>query len=146
MVLKETTQDLLSESSAITYINNIQFTTPETLGVVNRPIAGTNRNRLVSGSFNMYLREATGGDPSTAELLTNIQNDPRTKTSSNTSFTVTVGPSDGSNIQFNVPAAEFDIPTVNFDEITNIGLTFAGQEPAASVGSGGELVITATKG
>jgi hypothetical protein len=46
---------------SVTISNNINFLTPESLGIVNQPLASITGTRSVSGSFTCYLDEATNG-------------------------------------------------------------------------------------
>lgn len=61
--------DITLTGGSITISNNITFLTPETLGVVNTPLAHVTGTRSVTGSFTAYLDEKTN---STIDLVEDL--------------------------------------------------------------------------
>lgn len=105
--------------------NNIEFLTPEILGVVNRPCGGFTGTREVSGNVTAYLKQ---GATATAGLLNDLSTDLSTVTQD---FDVKIHAGNGTNTATHVPQVEFhmphthlNIPTVNVEDVLSVDIGF----------------------
>lgn len=125
-----------------TMTNNITFLTPEQLNSLNIPIGNFTGARLVSGSITAYLRHGTG---ESAQLLRNIVTDTRVSHSDSANANIFIGGTIAPYMGFYMPATQFNFPTHNIEDIITITGEFQAQEPLASCGLGGEVIIFAKK-
>jgi len=125
-----------------TMTNNITFLTPEQLNSLNAPIGNFTGARLISGSITAYLRHGTG---ESAQLLRNIVTDPRVSHSSAANANIFIGGTTAPYLGFYMPSVQFNFPTHNIEDIITITGEFQAQEPAASCGLGGEVIIFAKR-
>lgn len=111
----------------ITISNNITYVTPETLGVVNKPLAHVAGNRTVSGNFTAYMDEATNG---TVDLFQNLAEKYNTVVQNSFALDFYVGGQTGADIvtapgiQFTFDNAHLEIPSVNFDDVISTEVNF----------------------
>lgn len=111
----------------ITISNNITYVTPETLGVVNKPLAHVAGNRTVSGNFTAYMDEVTNG---TVDLFQNLAERYNTVVQNSFALDFYVGGQASSDvvtapgIQFTFDNAHLEIPSVNFDDVISTEVNF----------------------
>lgn len=111
----------------ITISNNITYVTPETLGVVNKPLAHVAGNRTVSGNFTAYMDEATNG---TVDLFQNLAEKYNTVVQNSFALDFYVGGQTSADvvtapgIQFTFDNAHLEIPSVNFDDVISTEVNF----------------------
>lgn len=110
---------------SLTINNNIEFLTPEVLGVVNRPCGGFTGTREVSGSLTAYLK---AGAANTAGLLAELSTDLDTVTQD---FAVKIHAGNGTDTVANVPQVLFDlphthlnIPVINVEDVLTVEIGF----------------------
>lgn len=109
---------------SITFSNNVNFLTPEVLGVVNRPIGHIAGNKNVSGNFTAYLEESVAG--SSGQLLANAQADLTTITNSfNVLFTLG-GTGNTPRMEIQLPTAHLELPSVQSDDVIAVDIAFHG--------------------
>jgi len=132
---------------SLTITNNITYLTPETLGVVDTSIGSFSGARQVSGSLTMYLDTKADGSN---ELLSDL-----TKATDlvSTEFTMSLfmgGASSAATlVEFKLPKAHLQIPTIETADIISSTVEFAGQEGGTSTGgtpNKGDEVIVKYKG
>ena len=95
-----------------TISNNINYITPENLGVVNAPVTYYTGTRAISGSFNAYLKTGAGNQTST--LLSDMLTASSTSTEPKFSTEIQIG--GGSNtvkVEVEMPAVTLQIPTID---------------------------------
>ena len=117
---------------SITIANNITYLTPETLGVVDKPIGSFTGARNVTGSLTCYLDTKTNGsndllkDLSAATSLIQPSFD----------MSLFMGNASGTvpNIELDIPRAMLSIPTVEVADVISTTVEFAAL-PAAEVNS-----------
>jgi hypothetical protein len=108
---------------SITIANNITYLTPETLGVVDKPIGSFTGARNVTGSLTCYLDTKTNGsnqllkDLSAATGLIQPSFD----------FSLFMGNASGTvpNIELDIPRAMLSIPTVEVADVISTTVEFA---------------------
>lgn len=126
----------------ITINNNITYLTPEELAALNTPIGQFAGAREITGTLSAYLRS---GDNQTAGFRRNIVNDPSTNFAQRANANVRIGGSVAPYLSFWMPAVQFEFPTTSIEDVLGLTINFKAQEPTASMGSGGEIVLFARK-
>jgi len=121
--------------------NNINYLTPEELGVVNAPLANITGARSVSGSMTCYLDNADGESKS-GELFADLVSD--TETVRNVfNMSVNIGGTTGSTprVYFDLPTAHLEVPTVNVEDLLTLEVNFHGQVADGNVDNTDEATI-----
>jgi len=110
---------------SLTINNNIEFLTPENLGVVNQPCGGFTGTREISGNMTAYLKT---GATLTGGLLADLLTDSTTVTQD---FALKIHAGNGINTTTNVPQVLFDmphthinVPTVNVEDVLSVDIGF----------------------
>ena len=122
---------------SLTIANNITYVTPETLGVVDTPIGSFSGSRQVSGSLTMYLDTKADGSN---ELLSDL-----TKATDlvNTKFNMSLfmGGASGATplVEFDLPVAHFQIPSIETADIISSTVEFAAQ--GSNLSTGDEMTV-----
>lgn len=122
---------------SLTIANNITYVTPETLGVVDTPIGSFSGARQVSGSLTMYLDTKADGSN---ELLSDL-----TKATDlvNTSFDMSIFMGGASSatplVEFDLPKAHLQIPSIETADIISSTVEFAAQ--GTDLSTGNELTV-----
>lgn len=112
---------------SITINNNINFLTPEVLGVVNVPLGHVTGTRSVSGSFTCYLDEATNGS---IDLYQDLLNATTTVTNRfQLQFFVggkgsTAGYPGSPGVMLDMGQCHLEIPTINIDDVIGFEVNF----------------------
>lgn len=116
-----------------TISNNINYITPENLGVVNAPVTYYTGTRAISGSFNAYLKTGT---LQTSTLLTDMLAASATSTEPKYYTEIQIG--GGANavkVEVEMPAVTLQIPTIDAGGdilSTTINFTSQGFDGASS--------------
>jgi len=134
--LDNKTYDINITGGSLTFANNVTYVTPETIGVVDKPIGSFTGARLISGSLTMYLDTKSNGSN---QLLTDLAGATDLVTNSfdmrlYMGVAGTVG-SDGDSIgdddftapgvEFNMPRAQLSIPTIEVGDLISTSVEFA---------------------
>ena len=118
------TYDVTLTGGNITISNNINFITPETLGVINEPFGAVTGTRSIGGSFTCYLNAETD---SSADLFERLIEDRDTITNSfGLIFNIGGTTADTNRLQFTVATAHLEIPTHSIDDIISLETNFHG--------------------
>ena len=112
--------NLVLTGGNITMENNITYLTPETLGVVNQPLGHVTGTRSVTGSFNCYLNNETGGSADLFEDL--IEANTVVTNSFNTVFKI--GGTAAPKVQIDLPKCHFEVPSHSIDDIISLEVAF----------------------
>jgi hypothetical protein len=125
---------------SLTIENNMEFLTPEELGVVNQPLAGFAGSRAVTGTVTAYLDTGFYG---TAALLNDILEDINS-VSTSYSFVLSIGgtTSTAKRVDLALGTAQLAVPTINVEDVIATEITFAGQGSAGAIENQDEVVIT----
>lgn len=120
------TYSITLTGGSITISNNINFLTPETIGVVNQPLGHVVGTRSVSGNFTAYVDELTN---STIDLYQDLLGATTTITNKFQLQFFVGGKADASNpvgpgILFDMGQCHLEIPTVNIDDVIGLEVNF----------------------
>ena len=124
------------------YNNNLTYLSPEELNTLNTPIGSFVGTRAVTGSATMYLRV---NDNESAGLMRKIINDTRTTSAQSANANLIIGGTTAPYVSFFMPAVQFDFPQTAIEDVIAVSVNFVAQEPTATKGDGGEVVISAKK-
>ena len=134
--LDNRTYDINITGGSLTIANNVTYVTPETIGIVDKPIGSFTGARLISGSLTMYLDTKSNGSN---QLLTDLAG--ATDLVNNVfdmrlymGVSGAVG-SDGDamgsddfsapGVEFNMPRAQLSIPTIEVADLISTTVEFA---------------------
>ena len=109
----------------LTINNNIEYLTPENLGVVNTSIGYFTGSRSITGALNAYLK--TGANESAA-LLTDIL--AGLTTTSETKFKLQVevgGASNSTRVELLMNGAQLQVPSVDIQDVVSTTINFTAQ-------------------
>jgi len=134
--LDNKTYDINITGGSLTFANNVTYVTPETIGIVDKPIGSFTGARLISGSITMYLDTKSNGSN---QLLTDMANatDLVTNVFDMRLFMGVAGTvgSDGDamgsddftapGVEFNMPRAQLSIPTIEVADLISTTVEFA---------------------
>jgi hypothetical protein len=134
--LDDRTYDINITGGSLTIANNVTYVTPETIGIVDKPIGSFTGARVISGSLTMYLDTKSNGSN---QLLTDLSGatDLVTNVFDMRLFMGVAGAvgSDGDaigaddftapGVEFNMPRAQLSIPTVEVGDLVSASLEFA---------------------
>jgi len=123
-----TTYDFALTGGNITIDNGISYVTPEQLGVVNIPIDHQTGTRAISGSFTAYLDE--GAKTLYENMLTDI-NSAAPDAVNSFVIDLKIGGATAPKVQFNLPTAHIELPTVDISDVISATINFTGLEAAA---------------
>lgn len=132
-----TTYDINITGGSLTIANNITYVTPETLGLVDVPVGSFTGARQISGSLTMYLDTKTDGSN---KLLSDL-----TAATSlvNNSFDMSLFMGGGSSstpvVEFDLPKAHLQIPTIETADIISTTVEFAAQ--GSNLLTGDEMTV-----
>lgn len=119
------TYSLALTGGNITINNNVQYVTPATLGIVNKPIGYFTGGRTISGNVSAYLRT---GSLNSAGLLAQALTESQTSAELKYQITLTIGGSTNANkIEFLVPGASLQVPTVDAQQVMSTTINFTAQ-------------------
>jgi len=118
------TYDINITGGSITIANNVTYVTPETLGIVDKPIGSFTGARQISGSLTMYLDTKSNGSN---QLLTDLATATDLVTNSfNMSLFMGGGSSDTPVVEFDVPRAHLQVPTIEVADLISTTVEFSG--------------------
>ena len=108
---------------SLSIANNVTYVTPETLGVVNKPIGYFTGTRAISGNLTAYLK--IGGTNPTNTLLSDLLSAP-----SETKYYMEIqvgGASNAVKVEFEMPAVTLQVPSVEVQDVVSTTINFAAQ-------------------
>jgi len=108
---------------SITIANNITYLTPETLGIVDKPIGSFTGARNVTGSLTCYLDTKTNGSNDLLKDLTSATS----LIQPSFDMSLFMGNASGTapNIELDIPRAMLSIPTVEVADVISTTVEFA---------------------
>ena len=134
--LDNRTYDINITGGSISIENNVTYVTPETIGVVDKPIGSFTGARTISGSLTMYLDTKSNGSN---QLLTDLAGATDLVTNEfdmrlYMGVTGAVG-SDGDamdsgdftapGVEFNMPRAHLTVPVIEVGDLISVSVEFA---------------------
>ena len=134
--LDDRTYDINITGGSISIENNVTYVTPETIGVVDKPIGSFTGSRTISGSLTMYLDNKTDGSnqlltdlAAATDLVTNVFD---ARLFMGVSGAVgSDGDAMGSDdftapgVEFNMPRAHLTVPVIEVGDLISVSVEFA---------------------
>jgi hypothetical protein len=110
---------------SITIENNITYVTPETLGVVDKPIGSFTGSRSITGSLTMYLNTSAGvvGALASNDLLTDLAAATSLVTNE-FNMSLFMGGASAPYVEFDIPKAHLSIPTIEVGDLISTSVEF----------------------
>ena len=135
------TYNLVLTGGSFTLENNINYLTPEELGVVNAPLANITGARSISGSMTCYLDNDTSGGKS-GKLFADLVADSST-IRNNFDMQLQMGGVEPSSprVYLDLPTAHLEIPTINVEDLLTLEINFHGQVQDGDVDFTNEATI-----
>ena len=133
--LDDRTYDINITGGSISIQNNITYVTPETIGIVDKPIGSFSGSRSISGTLNMYLDNKSNGSN---QLLSDLS-DANDLVSNIFDLRLYMGVagavgSDGDamgsddftapGVEFNLPKAQLSIPAIEVADLISVSVEF----------------------
>ena len=135
------TYDIVLTGGNFTVENNINYLTPEELGVVNAPLANITGARSISGSMTCYLDNDVANSKS-GELFSDLVSDTSTiRNSHNLQISIGANTIDTPRLQLLLPSAHLEVPTINVEDLLTLEVNFHGQVSAGDVDNTNEALI-----
>ena len=126
---------------SFTITNNVNYLTPEELGLVNQPIEHVTGTRGCSGSMTCYLGASDLATNRSKDLFNDLVND-TTSVINEFELKFKVGGSDTTNfatVEFVVDRAHLEIPTHSVEDVISLEANFAAQ--GSSIGETDEVYV-----
>ena len=148
--LDNRTYDINITGGSITIANNVTYVTPETIGIVDKPIGSFTGARVINGSLTMYLDTKTDGSN---QLLTDLANATDLVTNEfDMRLFMGVSGSVGSDgdamgsddftapgVEFNMPKAHIQVPVIEVGDLISVSLDFSAH--GTDLLTGNELTV-----
>ena len=141
--LSSGTHNITLTGGSMTISNNVTYLTPETLGVINRPLGNITGTRSVSGNLTCYLNSEAAGsadlfediiesnDGSAADLVTNDFN-----------LVLSIGGTTAPNVTITMATCHLEVPTMSFDDIVSTDVAFHALPSKLDPSAAGEFEIS----
>ena len=128
---------------SFTYSNNIEYVTPDNMGVVDTPIGYFTGSRSISGSMTAYLR--TGEATDTGSLFRDMLAGSANTSEPKFRLKINVGGPTTPKVSFDMPFATLTIPTVEVQDIVSTSISYTAQGATGAnfdAAASNELTIT----
>ena len=134
--LDNRTYDINITGGSISIENNVTYVTPETIGVVDKPIGSFTGARTISGSLTMYLDTKTDGSnqlltdlAGATDLVTNVF-DMRlymgvSGAVGSDGDAMDSGDFTAPGVEFNMPKAHLTVPVIEVGDLISVSVEFA---------------------
>jgi hypothetical protein len=133
--------DIVLTGGNFTIENNVNYLTPEELGVVNAPLANITGARSISGSMTCYLDNDVANSKS-GELFKDLVEDTTTiRNTHNLQISIGGNAIDSPRLQLLLPSAHLEVPTINVEDLLTLEVNFHGQVSAGDVDNTNEALI-----
>tara|TARA_B110000495_G_scaffold169323_1_gene156612 strand:- start:68 stop:595 length:528 start_codon:yes stop_codon:yes gene_type:complete len=120
----EKNYSLTLTGGTVTLTNNITYTTPEELGIVNVAVGHVTGSRTVTGNFTCYLADDTTNTQASKDFFDDMSA-LTTVTSNKFDLTFAIGGGTGTpRMEIHCPQAHVDIPTHAIEDLISIETTF----------------------
>ena len=115
-----TTYALTLTGGSITVSNNMTFVTPETLGVVNLPLAHVTGTRTIGGSFTCYLNNASNSSMDLFEtLIEDLQG-----VTNDFDLKFQIGGTTAPRMEMHMAACHLEVPTHSIEDVISLEVNF----------------------
>ena len=134
--LDDKTYDINITGGSITIANNVTYVTPETIGIVDKPIGSFTGARTITGSLTMYLDTKSNGSnqlltdlAAATDLVTNVF-DVRlymgvAGTVGSDGDAMDSGDFTAPGVEFNMPRCHLQVPTIETGDLISTTVEFA---------------------
>ena len=120
----EKTYSLTLTGGSITLTNNVTYTTPEELGIVNVAVGHVTGSRTVTGNFTCYLADDTTTTNASKDFFDDMSA-LTTVTANKFDLTFAIGGGAGTpRLEVHCPQAHVDIPTHAVEDLISLETTF----------------------
>jgi len=116
-----TSYGVVLTGGSVSLTNEVSFVTPETLGIVNKPLAPVMGARSISGSFTCYLDNSTD---SSADLVEDLLLANTLVTNSFKLIFDVGGTGTSPAIRLTMPQAMVELPTHSIDDVISVEANF----------------------
>lgn len=104
--------------------NNVTYTTPEELGIVNQAVGHVTGSRTVTGSFTCYLAKDSTHTKASKDFYEDLSA-LTTVTSNSFDLRFAIGGAAGTpRLEIHCPQAHVDIPTHSVEDLISVETTF----------------------
>jgi hypothetical protein len=128
---------------SMTISNNVTYLTPETLGVINRPLGNITGTRSVSGNLTCYLNSESAGS---ADLFEDIieSNDGTGDdlVTNDFNLVLSIGGTTAPNVTITMATCHLEVPTMSFDDIVSTDIAFHALPSKLDPSAAGEFEIS----
>jgi hypothetical protein len=122
-----TTYTVALTGGSITIANNINYITPQNIGVVNVPLTYYTGTRSITGTINAYLRTGVGLT-GTGSLLSQMLTDSATTTEPKFDLKLVIGGSASANrVELYMPGCNLQLPTIDTQAVLSTAINFTAQ-------------------
>lgn len=112
---------------SITIANNINYITPQNIGVVNSALTYYTGTRSITGTLNAYLRSGAGLT-GTGSLLSQMLTDAASTTEPKFDLKLVVGGSAAANrVELYMPGCNLQLPTIDTQAVLSTAINFTAQ-------------------
>ena len=134
--LDDRTYDINITGGSISIENNVTYVTPETIGIVDKPIGSFTGSRTISGSLTMYLDTKSNGSnqlltdlAGATDLVTNVF-DMRLYMGVSGAVgadgdAMDSGDFTAPGVEFNMPKAHLTVPVIEVGDLISVSVEFA---------------------
>lgn len=116
-----TSYGVVLTGGSVSLTNEVSFVTPETIGIVNKPLAPVMGARSISGSFTCYLDNATDAS---ADLIEDLLLASTLVTNSFKLIFDVGGTGTSPAIRLTMPQAMLELPTHSIDDVISVEANF----------------------
>ena len=121
--LDATTYDINITGGSITIANNVTYVTPETLGIIDKPIGSFTGSRQITGSLTCYLDTKSNGSnqlltdlAGATDLVTNVFDMSLFMGGASSAVPV---------VEFDIPKAHMTVPTIETGDLISTSVEFS---------------------
>lgn len=114
------TYNITLTGGSITISNNMTFLTPESIGVVNTPLAHVTGGRSITGSLTCYADELDNGSIELYEDLLLAT----TATTNKFELDINVGGGTAPYVLFDMGQCHLEVPSINIDDVVGFEVNF----------------------
>ena len=136
------TYDIAITGGSITIANNITYVTPETLGIIDKPIGSFSGARQITGSLTMYLNTtgSSGSGNGSNQLLSDLANaTDLVRNEFNMSLFMGGASSDTPVVEFDIPKAHLQVPAIEVADLISVSVEFAAH--GSNILTGDEMTV-----
>jgi len=141
--LSSGTHQITLTGGSMTISNNVTYLTPETLGVINRPLGNITGTRNVSGNLTCYLNSEAAASADLFEDILESNNGTGSDLVTNDfNLVLSIGGTTAPNVTITMATCHLEIPTHSFDDIISTDVAFHALPSKLDPSAAGEFEIS----